>query len=247
MDKKRYFYNIELDTYCCDGNQIVKPSGVLQVLQECGRRQMAAQKPSYQDILDTGKALMLSRLDMKIYDEVYLGEEVEVTSWPCESSRATFLRMYQMKKGGKTAAEISSQWVLVDSALRKILKVDEVDFSNYYMGPYSELISEKFKIPKSSDLEEAGEFRVMYSHLDSNKHMNNTYYADVLCNYVPELSAGTHRVNGMRLHYAKEAPMGDTISIKRLSAGEGRYMFKTFKETGEVNVEAEISVTPVKL
>ena len=97
MEKKRYFYDIELDTYCCDGNQIVKPSGVLQVLQECGRRQMAAQKPSYEDILKTGKALMLSRLDMKIYDEVYLGEEVEVTSWPCESSRATFLRMYQMK------------------------------------------------------------------------------------------------------------------------------------------------------
>ena len=65
MEKKRYFYDIELDTYCCDGNQIVKPSGVLQVLQECGRRQMAAQKPSYEDILKTGKALMLSRLDIR--------------------------------------------------------------------------------------------------------------------------------------------------------------------------------------
>ena len=245
MEKKRYFYDIELDTYCCDGNQIVKPSGVLQVLQECGRRQKAAQKPSYEDIPKTGKALMLSRLDMKIYDEVYLGEEVEVTSWPCESSRATFLRMYQMKRGDKPVAEISSQWVLVDSASRKILKVEEVDFSNYYMGPYSELISEKFKIPKDAALEEAGTFRILYSHLDSNKHMNNTYYADVLCDHVPELLAGTHRVDGMRIHYAKEAPLGDTLRIMRLSAGEGRYWFKTFKEMGEVNVEAEISVVPV--
>ena len=57
---------------------------------------MAAQKPSYEDILEDGKALMLSRLDMKIYDEVYTGENTTVSSWPCESSRATFLRMYQM-------------------------------------------------------------------------------------------------------------------------------------------------------
>ena len=49
----------------------------------------------------------------------------------------------------------------------------------------------------------------------------------------------------MRIHYAKEAPLGDTLRIMRLSAGEGRYWFKTFKEMGEVNVEAEISVVPV--
>ena len=67
---ERYAYKIELDTYCCDGNQIVKPSGALQVLQEAGRRQMEAQKPSYEEILEAGKALMLSRIDMKIYDAV---------------------------------------------------------------------------------------------------------------------------------------------------------------------------------
>lgn len=246
MEKKRFYYNIELDTYCCDGNQIVKPSGVLQALQECGRRQMAAQGPSYEDILKQGKAMMLSRIDMRIYDELRIGEEVEVSSWPCESGRATFLRMYQMSRNGEVAAQISSQWVLVDFASRKILKVEDIDFSNYYMGPYTELISEKFKIPKTAPLEEAGRFEIMYSHLDSNRHMNNTYYADMLCNYVPELAAGTHRVGSMRTHYAKEAPLGEVLTIKRLSQGDGRYLFKTFKQNGEVNIEAEIDVVPIK-
>ena len=54
---------------------------------------------------------------------------------PCDSSRATFLRMYEMKRDGLLIAEIASQWVLVDFESRKILKVDEVDFSNYYHGP----------------------------------------------------------------------------------------------------------------
>ena len=33
---ERFFYDIELDTYCCDGNQLLKPAGALQVLQEAG-------------------------------------------------------------------------------------------------------------------------------------------------------------------------------------------------------------------
>ena len=43
---ERYAYKIELDTYCCDGNQIVKPSGALQVLQEAGRLRNLLMKKS---------------------------------------------------------------------------------------------------------------------------------------------------------------------------------------------------------
>lgn len=97
---ERYAYKIELDTYCCDGNQIVKPSGALQVLQEAGRRQMEAQKPSYEEILEAGKALMLSRIDMKIYDEAYVGEKWKYLL-AVRQQQSDVLRMYQMKRGKK--------------------------------------------------------------------------------------------------------------------------------------------------
>ena len=190
---------------------------------------------------------MLSRIDMKIYEPAYTGEKVEVTSWPCESSRATFLRMYQMKKNERVVAEISSQWVLVESATRRILKVEDVDFSNYYMGPYSELISEKFKISRDTEFEEQGKFHVLYSHLDSNGHMNNTYYADMLCNCIPELLEGTHRVDSVRIHYSKEAPRGEILTVMRAGHGEGKYLFKTLKNSGELNIEAEIGLSLIHI
>lgn len=243
--KKKFTCQYELDTYCCDSNEIIKPSGVLQVLQECGRKQMATQRPSYGELLQEGKAMMLSRLDLNIYDEVRLGDVVELASWPCESSRATFLRMYQMKKDDKVVAEISSQWVMVEVDTRKILKVTDVDFSNYYMGEYHEIIGEKFRIPKDAEFEKAGIREIMYSDLDSNRHMNNTYYLDMLCDYIPELAAGTHRVASARTHYAKEAPFGDSLTIYRCKISEGRYIFRTIKENGEKNIDAEIGVVPI--
>lgn len=243
--KQKFTSTFEFDTYCCDGNKIAKPSGILQALQECGRRQMAAQKPSYDDLMQDGKALMLSRLDLKIYDKLSVGEEVMLASWPCPSNRATFLRMYQMKRDNEVVAEISSQWVLVECDTRKILKVGDVDFSNYYEDEYTDLIPAKFKIAKDTQFEETGVFEVMYSHLDYNKHMNNTYYLDVLCNYIPELAAGTHRVETVRAHYANEAPLGDHLTVMRAKKNESQYVFRTVKANGETNIEAEISIAAI--
>ena len=243
--KKLFTETIDIDTYSCDSNDIIKASGILQVCQECGRKQMAAQRPSYNELLEEGKAMMLSRIDMVSYDEIHLGDEVVIATWPCESSRATFLRMYRINRDDKVVAEISSQWVMVEIESRKILKVTDVDFSNYYMGEYHEVIGDKFKISKDVEFETVGTKEIMYSDLDSNRHMNNTYYLDVISNYVPELCAGTHRVEKARIHFAKEAPFGETITITRAQKGEGTYLFRTMKEGGEKNIDAEITVTPI--
>lgn len=235
----------EIDTYSCDSNEIIKASGILQICQECGRKQMAFQGPSYGELMEKGMAMMISRLDMVAYEEIRLGDVVDLETWPCESSRATFLRMYQVKRCDKVIAEISSQWVLVDFQSKKILKVSDVDFSNYYMGEYHDVIGDKFRVPKDVQFEEVGTKEIMYSDLDSNRHMNNTYYLDVVSNYVPELCEGTHRVSAARIHFAKEASFGEVLTVTRCKTGEGKYLFRTLKSDGEKNIDAEITVVPV--
>lgn len=240
--KEKYQHDCRMNTYECDQNKIAKVSGMVQEMQEAARWQMSIQKPSYSDLQREGKALMLSRLDLEVYEPLHIDELVTVSSWPCESNRAIFFRCYDMQVGERKIAEISSQWALVDMDTRKVLKTDEVDFSNYYMGEYKELHKGKFKIPKDAVLEEAGRYRVGYSDLDSNGHMNNTYYLDVLCDYIPELAAGGYMVKSVRIHYNKEAPVGEIITIFRLNERDGKYIFRTVKSDGEINVEAEIAV-----
>ncbi len=243
--KKQYRHERCINTYEGDHNKIVRASGLLQEMQEAGRLQMKVQKPSYEDLQNEGKTLMLSRLDMEVYEPVYVGETITVSSWPCESSRATFLRCYDIQKDGRVLAEIASQWALVDMESRKVLKTDEVDFSNYYVGEYKELYRGKLRIPKDESFEEVEKYKVRYSDLDSNGHMNNTYYLDVLSNHIPELAAGGYMVKSVRVHYSKEAPYGDVITVFRAKPDESRYIFKTVKESGELNLEAEIVIKAV--
>lgn len=95
-----------------------------------------------------------------------------------------------------------------------------MDFSNYWYGTYRELLKDKFRIDKETlaAMQTVGQKEVRYSDLDYNGHMNNTYYLDVLCDHVLELAAGTHRVSFARVHYSKEAPLGDVLTILRSDA-----------------------------
>ncbi len=241
MDK-RYSEVTRMGTYNCDQKKIAKLSGLLQVTQEAGRQQMTIQRPSYEELQAKGQALMLSRLDLAVYDTVYFDEPITVSSWPCEAVRATFPRMYLIERDGKPVVEVSSQWALVEMETRKILKADEADFSNFTNGEYKELFKGKFKIPRGLELKEMGKHMVSYSDLDYNGHMNNTFYADMLCDCIPELADATHRVDTLRIHYSKEAPLGDLITITGCCTEEGKYIFRTVKSTGETNIEAEITL-----
>ncbi len=238
----RYEHEDYLEYYKTDLNKYAKASGILQITQTAGNNQMERDRPNYDEITAQGKAFMLSRLDFEVYEPIVSDVMYTVSSWACEGSRATFPRNYSIEKDGKTLVMVSSYWVLVDAENRKLLKVDDIDISNYYMGEFVELYQDRLRIPKNVDLEEVGKKEVMYCDLDTNGHMNNTYYMDVISNYIPELPAGTHRIKSVRLHYSKEASLGDVITIFRAKTEDGKYLFKTVKENGEMNIACQVGL-----
>lgn len=238
----RYEHEDYLEYYKTDLNKYAKASGILQITQTAGNNQMERDRPNYDEITAQGKAFMLSRLDFEVYEPIVSDVMYTVSSWACEGSRATFPRNYSIEKDGKTLVMVSSYWVLVDAENRKLLKVDDIDISNYYMGEFVELYQDRLRIPKNVDLEEVGKKEVMYCDLDTNGHMNNTYYMDIISNYIPELPAGTHRIKSVRLHYSKEASLGDVITIFRAKTEDGKYLFKTVKENGEMNIACQVGL-----
>lgn len=244
MKIEQVFRKSIIDSYNVDVKKNATAAGVIRELQEAAYYQMKTQRPSYDHLLSEGKALMISRMDLEIIEPIRLDDEITTSSWPCPSTRSTFLRCYGLWKDGKLMAKASSQWALVEVSTRRILKVTDVDFSQYYIGPYEELYPKKLKFSQEEEaaMEVVGGKGVRYSDIDYNGHMNNTYYIDMLCDYIPELSAATHRVHKVRIHFSKEAPLGDAITIKRACPEAGKYIFQTIKASGEINIQAEIDL-----
>ena len=70
-------------------------------------------------------------------------------------------------------------------------------------------------------------------------HMNNTKYADMLCDFMAY--EDIPNIKGISMSYLHEAAFGDTVRIF-CSQSEGKYDFKTVNAYGTTCLEAEILV-----
>ena len=78
-----------------------------------------------------------------------------------------------------------------------------------------------------------------YDRVDVNRHMNNTNYPDMLAEFLPMEG---RRVRRMILNFQKEAPMKECLTVRRAFADD-TYYFRTLREDGTVNIEAEVTLT----
>lgn len=241
MVNKQFEMPVYLTSNDVDLNGYGKASAYLRYMQEVGIYQMLRDLPSDDELRDRGQAFMVTRLDIKIYNHAPRGVELVGSSWACEGRRATFKRGYSISHGEMKIAEAYSQWTLVDLKDRKILKVENVDLSNYYMGEYKEFFDDKFKInPDEISLMDFVDTRKIYLRdIDRNGHMNNTYYLDMFFDYIPELIEGKSEVSAIRLHFAREAKLNENLKIK-MGKRENSYIFQAINEDDLLNAEAEI-------
>jgi hypothetical protein len=68
--------------------------------------------------------------------------------------------------------------------------------------------------------------------------MNNTRYPDMYSNFLP---LEGKRIRTLSINYLNEAPMGERLRVERADGIDGyTYCFRTVREDGKVNTEAEM-------
>ena len=97
----------------------------------------------------------------------------------------------------------------------------------------------KWKQP--DDMKPAGDHVVRWSEVDWNGHLNNTIYANYLCDYLPGGMRGK-RLTGFSIAFVKEAVEGETLHMTAaLRDGEA---FVTGAHTRGVCFDARLSFVP---
>ncbi len=233
----RWIENYRVSTYDTDISGNMRASAVLRFLEETANLQMKSMGPSNEQLRADGKAFILSRLAVSIYKPLHAYDEIVGESWGCDSKGVSYYRCGRLLHEGNIAAEMVSVWALLDIESRRLCRVGEVPMG-FDTDPMLELdLPHHIRIPKDLPLSLMGERTVSYSDLDINQHMNNTVYADVLCDFVPHMC--DKRVIGLSLHFVNEAKLGETIKVYCGESDESLF-FRTVKEDGSVGIEAEM-------
>lgn len=227
----------KIDLHHCDASGNLKISSLLRFMQECSTKQLNDSELSQRKLLESGCSYILTRLNMSVYKPVHAYDEIEISTWPCESRGLSFIRCYQARLGGNIVAETVTVWGIIDFTSGRLKRVSEFEF-DIECDPVLELDSPtRIHIPNDLELKLAGERTVVYSDLDSNGHMNNTNYPDMLCDFIPSMDR--KRVIMMGISYLSEAVLGEVLKVYT-TFSDGQYYMRTIKSDGSVNCEAVI-------
>ena len=249
----RYVEHYEISSHDTDYNDYIRPSLLQRYLIETADHQMRDRRPTYYELFADGKAFILTRITIEIYGQIKKYDKIDVQTWRCPDKGASFTRCFQVLRQGEVMAKGYSVWAVVNHQTGRLCKTSELDLSNYEVEePHPMNLPNRFRLPKDMEFTHVGDKVVFRGETDINRHMNNTYYSDMLWNYIPGIEEKA--VTSVNLRYQKEAPLGGKIEIymgklDEPAAGdenaEETYCFYTKVAEG-INVEAMISVKKVK-
>ena len=244
----KFSLKIKTNWHDTDANRNVRPSKIVEYMQETANRQCEASGLPLEKLRDEkGLAFILGALSFNSYKPLHAYDEIEVRTWCKEAKSYIFQRFFEIVRDGEKVAEAASTWVLIDLEKKTMVRADNYDFLQdkfFYDAPVdSEKMLKKARISKEIEMREVGKRRISYSDIDYNMHMNNTHYPDMICDFLGEMTDAeeTWRVAAMSLSYIKESHLGATLTVTRSEMQEdGTVFVRTVNEAGETCLEAVV-------
>lgn len=234
-----YLMHVSVPVHDTDARHIARPSSVWRWLQEAANRQMRAEGPSYDELMERGLSFLLSRMCVDFVRPIRQYEDLTVETFAIPSRGFSSERGYRLiDRDGAVVAAGLSVWALYDLNAGRLARVEAIGREYTGGDPVAVSAPIRFAIPETVEFATAGERRVVWSDVDVNLHVNNTGYPNILCDFLPDPSKGD--LTGMSIYYRSEAKLGETVTVLRgeETVPEGvRYWFRTL--VGErINVEA---------
>ena len=200
-----------LQAYQCDRYGNMRPLILMNELQGMGDRHAEMLGVGYEYCMAHGMAWVVTHYLVDIIEMPTEREEITLVTWPsCQDAlRAT--RDFEIRGAdGRLMVRATSQWVLIDMARRRPLRLDE----NLPKWMINENRAWDRTFDKFPDFvsQKSHTFRCRFDDVDVNQHINNAVYAVWATESVGYEYRNAHKLRRIELNYKKEISP-DTPSV----------------------------------
>ncbi|MCL2365103.1 MAG: thioesterase [Defluviitaleaceae bacterium] len=221
-------YPHRISYYDLDCHGWLKFSALLRMVHIAADENATDLGIGYAQMAPLGMSFVLQRFSARVCEAdgiqrlPHYGEEGKIRTWPAAIERGLFIRKGAMhNKKGHKLLEWASLWLLFDLNHRKILKASAlpIDTSTLLMGDCGVQIAPA-KITHLADASNAPihtfTHTVRYADTDTNAHMNNAVYGDLVGNAAFPLTQNapaTTPWTQLDINYLSEAKPNEAITI----------------------------------
>lgn len=245
---KQFSDIVEVRAFDCDMTKGLTPSAMLKIMEEIADKHCSSMGYSYDVLLNDGVVFLLTSAQIKVHRAPKLREELKVTTWQRCIKGVQYIRDTEfLDLQGNCVIESTCAWILADPVNHKIKRPTDYKGGEVVPSqPERELFGGgRVKISLPEEKEKVANRTVVFSDVDYNHHLNNTRYADIITDFVPNLGKDVE-ICELDLVFAGEAYLGEDIEIFRTKIEENTYVINGTHSRGRC-FESRIKVKNLEL
>ena len=219
-------------------NSSIRPSALFRYYQETAGGHLDALGLDFNTMREKKCVFVITRMKNIFYSPIKRYDRINIKTCSRGIKGVVFTRDYNVVRGGELVAEASTQWALIDLDSRRICR--PAVYAEYF-DESDELCSftDIKKIPLDTELDCEYKYRVVFSDIDENLHMNNTRYSDICLDAI----GGTDGFVGeVSIDFLSEARLGDELVIRYTRNEDGYLFVAENKNTEKRCFSAEIKI-----
>lgn len=210
--KSVYEWHTTVATVDVGPDRLLTPTAQLRMQQEVGEMHFSEGGLGFDSIADLGMAFLLSQNHAVIYRRPKACEAVTVKTWSHSVKGIRFFRCYRFEDAdGQTLIDSTAAFVLVDVKAHTLLRPKSFPYAVPHCPDLPHTCEMPPTLKKADEMTFIGKDVVRYSQLDFNGHLNNTRYADIVFDHLP--NDVMPRLKGFSIGFVHEAKQGDTLSV----------------------------------
>lgn len=216
MEKiKTYTQQFRVMDTDCDLNGRIMPGAFLRMAQQISTDHCEAIGMNREFYSNNNAVFLMVKMALSWKRVPEYGEILTLKTMPECAKRATYKRAtVVIDQTGESIGVVDSRWVLVDMTTHRIIRrAPEV----FLQLPFDTEVpfALDMTIPKPEQRTVVGQGKAQYTYCDTNNHLNNSRYADIVCDALPVELLKEKPVKQMTISYHHEIPIGQAFEIER--------------------------------
>ncbi|MDO4992271.1 MAG: thioesterase [Prevotellaceae bacterium] len=194
------------------------------------------------------KTWVLSRLAIELEDMPKEHDHITITTWVENAMKYFTKRNWEIlsEDGTKVYGYAKSIWAMIDTVTREPQDIFTVNDGTIVDYVYPEKVCpikdvSRVKTPEMTDFTE---FKVTYSDLDVNGHLNSVRYLDHVMDTFPLEYLREHELKRIEVAYVAEGHWNEVIRIYHLQEDEQNHYFRIARN---VEGEGEVELSRLKI
>lgn len=219
-----YTARFQLASQDIDCHYRIRPATLLGFLQDASADAAAQFHATREEMVEKYDLFwMVARVRYRLTAPICWGQELTIQTWHRGADKTLMFRDYLLSVDGKEVGRATTVWVLCSLTTRKLAR-----FSSFpeFEGTDGGDLCWDTKVPHlrlPQSLVTAERRLLHFSEMDVNGHINNTRYADFMCDALGDKLADPQCfVSELQIGYLEECRPGETLEVQ-LAQADGRF------------------------